>query len=342
MRLFQKPLGFIALSALLFACVPQRKFEDMEGKYQTCQEELSGLKRANQSLETDNTELSSKIEDLANKLGFLKKDTLRLGRDYRNLDENYQNLTRTYKELLDLQDQMQRGTADEMRKMRLKINDTQSDLVGKQDELTALADSLAAKSKTLENSQIELEELRGELEQRELRVRELEDILHRKDSVVGALKDKVADALYGFRDQGLSVELKNGKVYVSLENQLLFKSGSYTVDSKGKSAIKKLSGVLAKNDDISIVVEGHTDTDKYSGSGQLKDNWDLSVIRATQIVKLLIEYGKLDPKRVAASGRGEYFPLDAADTPEAKKKNRRIEIILTPKLDELFEILNAN
>ena len=114
------------------------------------------------------------------------------------------------------------------------------------------------------------------------------------------------------------------------------------VDSKGKSAIKKLSGVLAKNDDISIVVEGHTDTDKYSGSGQLKDNWDLSVIRATQIVKLLIEYGKLDPKRVAASGRGEYFPLDAADTPEAKKKNRRIEIILTPKLDELFEILNAN
>lgn len=342
MRLFQKPLGFIALSALLFACVPQRKFEDMEGKYQTCQEELSGLKRANQSLETDNTELSSKIEDLANKLGFLKKDTLRLGRDYRNLDENYQNLTRTYKELLDLQDQMQRGTADEMRKMRLKINDTQSDLVGKQDELTALADSLAAKSKTLENSQMELEELRGELEQRELRVRELEDILHRKDSVVGALKDKVADALYGFRDQGLSVELKNGKVYVSLENQLLFKSGSYTVDSKGKSAIKKLSGVLAKNDDISIVVEGHTDTDKYSGSGQLKDNWDLSVIRATQIVKLLIEYGKLDPKRVAASGRGEYFPLDAADTPEAKKKNRRIEIILTPKLDELFEILNAN
>lgn len=342
MRLIQKSLGLVAVSAIVFACVPQRKFEDMEGKYETCQEELAGLKRANQTLETDNTELNSKLEDLTNRMGYLKKDTTRLGRDYRNLDENYQNLTRTYKELLDLQDQMQQGNAIEMRKMRQKINDTQADLVLKQDELRSLADSLNAKSESLTGLQMELEGLKGELEQRELRVKELEDILHRKDSVVNALKDKVADALYGFKDQGLSVELKNGKVYVSLENQLLFKSGSYTVDSKGKSAIKKLAAVLEKNSDINIVVEGHTDSDAYNGSGQLKDNWDLSVIRATQIVKLLIEYGKLDPQRVSASGRGEFVPVDAADTPEAKKKNRRIEIILTPKLDELFEILNAN
>lgn len=342
MRLIQKSLGLVAVSAIVFACVPQRKFEDMEGKYETCQEELAGLKRANQTLETDNTELNSKLEDVTKRMGYLKKDTTRLGRDYRNLDENYQNLTRTYKELLDLQDQMQQGNAIEMRKMRQKINDTQADLVLKQDELRSLADSLNAKSESLTGLQMELEGLRGELEQRELRVKELEDILHRKDSVVNALKDKVADALYGFKDQGLSVELKNGKVYVSLENQLLFKSGSYTVDSKGKSAIKKLAAVLSKNQDINIVVEGHTDTDAYNGSGQLKDNWDLSVIRATQIVKLLVEYGKLDAKRISASGRGEFVPLDAADTPEAKKKNRRIEIILTPKLDELFEILNAN
>ena len=129
------------------------------------------------------------------------------------------------------------------------------------------------------------------------------------------------------------------KVYVSLTEQLLFKSGSKTVDKKGVEALKKLAGALKGNDDLGVLVEGHTDNVPMSSSANgIKDNWDLSVLRATSIVRILTEEG-VDPKNVSASGRGEYIPVDTADTKEARRKNRRIEIILTPKLDELFQML---
>ena len=144
----------------------------------------------------------------------------------------------------------------------------------------------------------------------------------------------------GFRDKGLTVEIKNGKVYVSLEEQLLFKSGKTDVDARGKEALLKLAEALNKEKDVNVLVEGHTD-DVPMTSSTIKDNWDLSVLRATSIVKLLTVDGKVDAKRFVAAGRGEFYPIDAAKNADARRKNRRTEIILTPKLDELLQLLDS-
>lgn len=177
---------------------------------------------------------------------------------------------------------------------------------------------------------------------KEKKVDELQKILDRKDSTVNALKATVTDALVGFNNNGLTVEMRNGKVYVSLDESLLFASGSTKIDSKGADAIKKLAKVLEQNTDINVMVEGHTDDVAMRGSGEIKDNWDLSVMRATSVTKLLVSSATIDPKRITASGHGEFLPLVNAKTPEARKKNRRTEIILTPKLDELFKVLENN
>ena len=174
------------------------------------------------------------------------------------------------------------------------------------------------------------------------RISDLEGVLARKDSAVVALKNNIANALLGFEDQGLTVEQKNGKVYVSLEEQLLFKSGSWVVDAKGKEALIKLGKVLQTQPEVGILVEGHTDNVPYGGNGNVSDNWDLSAKRATSIVKLLMENSTINPTQLTAAGRSEYLPLDPADTKEARAKNRRTEIIITPKLNELFKILEGN
>ena len=152
------------------------------------------------------------------------------------------------------------------------------------------------------------------------------------------LKEKIRQALFGLEEEGITMEMRNGKVYISLDNELLFKPGSYTADDKGKQALKKLAKALKGNDEINITVEGHTDSDKYRGGAQLKDNWDLSVMRATEIVKVLESF-KIDSKRLTASGKGDSNPLDPTDTKEAKKKNRRTDIIVTPRLDIIEDIL---
>jgi chemotaxis protein MotB len=156
---------------------------------------------------------------------------------------------------------------------------------------------------------------------------------------VNSLKRSVSEALTGFENQGLSVTQKNGKVYVSLDEKLLFPSGSTTVDPKGVAALKKLAGVLEKNPEISINIEGHTDDVPVIPGSNFRDNWDLSVLRATSIVRILLQGSSIDPKRLSVSGRGEFFPVDPSKTAEARQKNRRTEIILSPRLDELFKLI---
>ena len=168
------------------------------------------------------------------------------------------------------------------------------------------------------------------------KVNELEEIIASKDAIVKALKDKVAKALLGFRDKGLSVIEKDGKVYVSMDAKLLFASGSTKVDSEGIKALKELAKVLEDQEDLEILVEGHTDTDKMRSNSHPVDNWELSVLRATSVVKKILENSTMDPPTVSASGRSQFIPIDI----ENKAKNRRIEVVLIPKLDELFEIIN--
>jgi chemotaxis protein MotB len=182
-------------------------------------------------------------------------------------------------------------------------------------------------------------QLSGDLAKREARLKEVEDILRKRDEATNALKDKLQKALLGFTQNGLSVDIRNGKVYVSLTDKLLFPSGSIVIDDKGKQALKQLAVVMNKEADINMAVEGHTDDKKVKNLGQIKDNWDLSVLRATSVARYLTEVEKIDPKRLTATGKGEFQPIDPGTTPESLAKNRRIEIVLSPKLDELYNLI---
>jgi len=188
-------------------------------------------------------------------------------------------------------------------------------------------------------SSSKVNQLSTDLQKREARLKEVEEILRKRDEATNALRDKLQKALLGFQQSGLTVDIRNGKVYVSLTDKLLFPSGSIVIDEKGKQALKQLAAVLNKEADINIAVEGHTDNKKVVNLGQIKDNWDLSVLRATSVSRYLTEVEKIDPQRVTATGKGEFQPIDPANTPEALSKNRRIEIVLTPKLDELYNLI---
>lgn len=181
--------------------------------------------------------------------------------------------------------------------------------------------------------------LSDNLKQRESRLREVEEALRKRDAATLALKEKLQQALLGFQQSGLSVDIKNGKVYVSLTDKLLFPSGSIIIDEKGKQALAGLSTVLNSQPEINISIEGHTDDQRVRNLGQIKDNWDLSVLRATSVARFLVENQQVDPTRITATGKGQYQPVDPASTPEARSLNRRIEIVLSPRLDELYNLI---
>ena len=201
---------------------------------------------------------------------------------------------------------------------------------------TLLADGSAEASRMLR----QLEENQRELDARTKRMEELEQMLRAREAALVAIRRKVADALLGFEGKGLSITTRDGKVYVSMDDKLLFRSGSFEVDPRGAEAVRELSTVLAQNPDINVMVEGHTDDVPYRGSGNLKDNLDLSAKRATTVTRLLLENRAIDPSRIIAAGRGESLPVAAGTTPEARAMNRRTEIILTPKLDELMQLMD--
>ncbi|MFM7022900.1 MAG: OmpA family protein [Flavobacteriales bacterium] len=317
----------------LAACVPQRQFQEVQENYNKAMAENKSLKEKEMETEAKYNEAVADLAALKKSAEALKGDTLIMGNALRRLTGNYDQLDKTYRELLEVNEKILKGSLKDADELRKKYEKALEDLHAKEDAANTLQAELSKKEQSLAK-------LESEIVIREKKMHEMQSILNRKDSVVKALKDKLSQALLGFENNGLTIRQQDGKVYVSLENQLLFKSGSYDVDEKGKEAIKKLAKVLEQNPDINVTVEGHTDTDKYGGSGVLKDNWDLSVMRATQIVKLLMSSANIDAKRLTAAGRGEYLPIDPANNDMAKKKNRRTEIILTPKLDELYDMLN--
>ncbi|WP_443936703.1 OmpA/MotB family protein [Pedobacter sp. MW01-1-1] len=188
-------------------------------------------------------------------------------------------------------------------------------------------------------SSSQITKLSDDLAAREKRLKEVEDVLRKRDEATNALKEKLQKALLGFTKNGLTVEMKNGKVYVSLTDKLLFPSGSIIIDEKGKQALQQLAIVLKQQAEINIAVEGHTDNQKINNLGQIKDNWDLSVLRATSVVRYLTENEKVESVRMTATGKGEFQPLGSNASAESRSKNRRIEIVLSPKLDELYNLI---
>ena len=224
-------------------------------------------------------------------------------------------------------------------KLHRDIAGLRRDITTLQGNYNTLNDKYGALNTNYNSSTSKVSQLSADLQKREQRLKEVEDILKKRDEATNALKEKLQKALLGFQQNGLSVDIKNGKVYVSLTDKLLFPSASIVIDDRGKAALKQLATVMQKEPDINMAVEGHTDSKKINNLGQIKDNWDLSVLRATSVTRYLTEVEKIDPKRLTATGKGEYQPVDVANTPEALSKNRRIEIVLSPKLDELYNLI---
>jgi len=328
-RNFTKKLFFgLIITLFLSSCVTTKEHEALLDRFNNCNEENATLKDQNRNLSITNTEQGSEISKLKTQVQSLEQNLDDLRRENAFVQNSYDQLKNTYDLMLKENQNKLSGKDAETKKILAELQATQENLFKQEDELKKLAEELAAKRKTLQ--------------EKEKRLNELEYILFKKDSVVNALKNTVSDALLGFVNEGLSIDIRNGKVYVSLDEKLLFASGKYAVGPKGVEALKKLAKVLEDDPEINILIEGHTDDVPYNGSGQIKDNWDLSVMRATAIVKIIINNSKIDPKRLMVAGRSKYIPVDTAKTPEARAKNRRTEIILTPKLDELFEILEMN
>ncbi len=313
-------LGVAALT-LMSSCVSKKIYNDLENKYTDLKKENRSLADEVDELHKANTEFDSVNKALTAELTQLKAERDKLQADCTATSNNLKALQESYSAL------------------EKNSNDALETNMNKNRELLA---QLEAKEKAMAAEQDRLNKLRDELAASTQRLNELENMMAAKDAAMKKLKDTLSKALNAFEGKGLTVEMKNGKVYVSMENKLLFQTGSWAVGSEGRRAVVEVGKVLAQNPDITVLIEGHTDNDKILGNigGGIESNWDLSTKRATAIVNILAENGGIRKQNLTAAGRGEFAPIMTNDTPEGKAKNRRIEIILTPKLDEISKMLN--
>lgn len=316
------------------SCVSGRKYGKLQDTSKNFMNERDDFKSKNIGLEMENRELEASIASLKKETETIREDIRKVSADRDKAQEDYNKIQAQYNELKNSHEDLVRGNVRETQKLLSELQAAQKNLQEKEDLLRQLGANLDARKASLD-------ELTYQLEQRNARLAELEKILDAQKRIVQDLKNKVSEALLGFENNGLTVTMKDGKVYVSLDEKLLFKSGSWDIDANGKNALKKLSGVLEKNPGIQIMIEGHTDNVPYNpGNSQLKDNWDLSVKRATTVVRTLVDGSNIAPARLTAAGRSEYLPVEASNTAEARTKNRRTEIILTPDLTELYRLIN--
>jgi chemotaxis protein MotB len=311
----------IALMTLMTSCVSKKIYTDLENKYTDLKKENRLIADENEELHKANAQFNEENKTLKAELDKLKADRDKLQADCTATTNNLKTLKDSYAAL------------------EKNSNDALESNMNKNRELLA---QLGAKEKALAAEQDRLNKLKNELASNTKRLNELESMIAAKDASMKKLKETLSKALNAFEGKGLTVEQKNGKVYVSMENKLLFQTGSWAVGSEGRKAVVEVGKVLAQNPDITVLIEGHTDNDKILGNigGGIENNWDLSTKRATAIVTILGENNGIRKQNLTAAGRGEYAPLMSNDTPDGKAKNRRIEIILTPKLDEISKMLN--
>lgn len=327
-----KTLILYIIILMFVSCVPARQFQDEKTRRENCEKELNSANSELESTNIKNNELAQQLSSLRAEHAALVRDTTMTANTLRNLQQQYDKINELQSVLIERNRELLAGNQRETSKLSTELQLTQENLQRKEDELNKL-------ERELNDQKRKLDDFSQTLTLKEKRINELENILSQQDKAVKDLRAKVSNALLGFENNGLTIEIKNGKVYVSLDESLLFASGSWSVNAKGRDAIIRLAKVLETNTDVNILIEGHTDNVPLRGSGLVRDNWDLSVMRATAIVKIIVENSSVDPKRLTAAGRSEYHPIDTANTPAARQKNRRTEIILTPKLDELFKIL---
>jgi chemotaxis protein MotB len=313
-------LACVVLS-LTTSCVSKKIYQDLENKYADLKKEHNALSDENTTLKTDKNQLETDKNKLQSELDKTKAERDKLAADYAATKKNLDNLKASYAAL------------------EKDSNDALEANINKNRQLLA---ELEAKQKALAAEQDRLNKLKKDLEASSTRLAELEKMMADKEAAMKKLKETLSKSLKAFEGKGLTVTEKDGKVYVSMENKLLFESGSWTVGAEGKKAVDLVGKVLGDNPDISVLIEGHTDNDKITGTigGGVENNWDLSTKRATAIVNILSANAKIKKENLTAAGRGEYAPLMSNESAEGKAKNRRIEIILTPKLDEISKMLN--
>lgn len=298
----RKLLIIALLSLVCSSCVSNKVYNASRAELMRLESEMSALRARHSALEKLNNELNGEKLSLQDNLSKLTADHDALRQQYASLDADRAKLAR---DLGQLRDMLDKGNAEASR-MLLELQRNQSDL-----------------------------------EERSQRVEELEAMLKAREEAIASIRRQVSDALLGFEGKGLTISTRDGKVYVSMEDKLLFRSGSYEIGREGEKAVRDLAKVLAANPDINVMVEGHTDDVRYTPNAYLKDNLDLSAKRATTVVRLLLENKDIAPERIVAAGRGESLPIAEGKTAEARAKNRRTEIILTPKYDELMKLMET-
>jgi len=308
----------VVLSSVFTSCiVSKKKFDDMLAQKIKAEGELA--------------DKSKKLDDATNSLAKLNESLKKLKQDSVDLAQNLQTGNKKLNELNDEYEKLNSNYTNSLN----KSGKLSSDLAQQRDQLLAIQSNL-------EKTRQQNDSLSNSLAEREKKVKELEQVLANKDKAVQDLKNKISNALLNFKENDLTVKVKNGKVYVSLAEQLLFGSGSIEIDKKGVGALQQLAKAIKDQKDINVMIEGHTDNVPISKTSQyMNDNWDLSVLRATSITKILTKAG-MSPNQITAAGRGEYSPVASNDNAGNKQKNRRTEIIVTPNLDELFKILGTN
>lgn len=319
-------IGIIAFVSLLLvsSCVPVKKYDELVEKEKLCSEELEKYKTSALSNEALAADLKTKSALLASQVTQLKADTSSLGNQYRTLKAKYEKLVTLNEDLETNYNKLRLSGAKESAELTTELLAKQKELQRKEDQLLALEKELKTKSELLA--------------QREQRVNELEQIISDQERATKLLKDKVSAALKGFENKGLTVVEKNGKIYISLEAKLLFSSGSTVVETEGQKALIDLARVLETESELEIIVEGHTDTDKLKSSNYPHNNWELSVLRSTSVIEIMLENSNINPRQLMAAGRSEFIPVDEND----KAKNRRIEIIISPNLNALFELISKD
>ncbi|MFD0834499.1 OmpA family protein [Mariniflexile aquimaris] len=317
-----KRIFLVALTLVLISsCVSPKIYKDLESKY-------ANLKQANRKLSDENEDLLFDKTKAENELKQLKADYAQVLAQRNKLQGDFDATKANLDALKSSYDALEKNSS--------------ASIAANSEKNRELLAQLEAKEQALAEENQRLEKLKQELANRSNRVAELEKVISDKDAAMTALKEAISKALTDFEGKGLTVEQRDGKVYVSMENKLLFSSGSWAVGTEGRRAVQQLGTVLATNPDIAVLIEGHTDNVPYQGSGQIVGNWDLSTKRATAIVTILRENASINAENLTAAGRGEFAPIATNDTPEGRAKNRRIEVILTPKLDELTKLLKEN
>ena len=286
-------------------------------------------------ISTMNSCVSTRIfNDLESRYALLKNNYTQQTKTIEKIKNDLDELNKKYK----AQEKSLSLTYDSLRARKQSLEKLKTSLeLLKENSESALRERISENEKLMER----ISDRENELADKITRVDDLERLISQQKELMQGLKEKLSNALLNYEGKGLSVEAREGKVYVSMENKLLFQSGSWDVETEGKSALASLGEVLSDNPDISILIEGHTDNVPFTGRGSIKGNWDLSTKRATSIVNILLENPEILPQNLTAAGRGEYLPIAPNSTREGRSANRRIEVILSPQLDKITQIINT-